>query len=278
MASTSSEYTYRQSLNYPTTRNRILLKELLVHYRVHNSPPPLPILSQINKVQATPFCIFNIYKVVQIWPGLFVCKQVTVFPGHIWTTLYFNIILLSTPTPSKQHLSFTRSYQKSACISILPHTCHMPGSSNPPWLDHPNTWWKAQIIKFLIINFSPLSCYFLSLSAKHFPQNPILETQVLYVPRTGLWTSACLPPHLQSNGLCDVRSTVLLGLIKYEPRKWVVCERPEQETLVLHRLYLCFEHVTSQTDTEFNEFHTNASIRKYSHIFWALKSCGQLWS
>jgi hypothetical protein len=29
-----------------------------------------------------------IYKVVQIWPGLFVCKQVIVCPGHIWTTLY----------------------------------------------------------------------------------------------------------------------------------------------------------------------------------------------
>ena len=29
------------------------------------------------------------YKVVQIWPGLFVCNQVTVCPGHIWTTLYF---------------------------------------------------------------------------------------------------------------------------------------------------------------------------------------------
>jgi hypothetical protein len=29
-----------------------------------------------------------IYKVVQIWPGLFVCKQVTVCPGHIWTILY----------------------------------------------------------------------------------------------------------------------------------------------------------------------------------------------
>jgi hypothetical protein len=28
------------------------------------------------------------YKVVQIWPGLFVCKQVTVCPGHIWTTFY----------------------------------------------------------------------------------------------------------------------------------------------------------------------------------------------
>ena len=31
---------------------------------------------------------FHSYKVVQIWPGLFVCKQVTVCPGHIWTTLY----------------------------------------------------------------------------------------------------------------------------------------------------------------------------------------------
>jgi hypothetical protein len=29
------------------------------------------------------------YKVVQIWPGLIVCKLVTVCPGHIWTTLYF---------------------------------------------------------------------------------------------------------------------------------------------------------------------------------------------
>jgi hypothetical protein len=31
------------------------------------------------------------YKVVQIWPGLLVCKQVTVCPGHIWTTLYLSI-------------------------------------------------------------------------------------------------------------------------------------------------------------------------------------------
>jgi hypothetical protein len=31
-----------------------------------------------------------LYKVVQIWPGRFVCKQVTVCPDHIWTTLYYN--------------------------------------------------------------------------------------------------------------------------------------------------------------------------------------------
>jgi hypothetical protein len=34
------------------------------------------------------------YKVVQIWPGLFVCKQVTVCPGHIWTTLYIILFLI----------------------------------------------------------------------------------------------------------------------------------------------------------------------------------------
>jgi hypothetical protein len=28
------------------------------------------------------------YKVVQIWPGLIVCEQAAISPGHIWTTLY----------------------------------------------------------------------------------------------------------------------------------------------------------------------------------------------
>jgi hypothetical protein len=36
-------------------------------------------------------CIYiYTHKVVQIWPGLIVCKQVTVCPGHIWTTLYIH--------------------------------------------------------------------------------------------------------------------------------------------------------------------------------------------
>jgi hypothetical protein len=37
-----------------------------------------------------------IYKVVKIWPGLFVCKQVTVCPGHVWTTLYILVRTLQT--------------------------------------------------------------------------------------------------------------------------------------------------------------------------------------
>ena len=34
------------------------------------------------------------YKLVQIWPGLFVCKQAGYSPGHIWTTLYIPIPVL----------------------------------------------------------------------------------------------------------------------------------------------------------------------------------------
>jgi hypothetical protein len=42
--------------------------------------------------------------VVQTWPGLIVCKLVTVCPGHIWTTLYKHTILFC-PLP----LVFLRS-------------------------------------------------------------------------------------------------------------------------------------------------------------------------
>jgi hypothetical protein len=48
----------------------------------------LPICYLMIKVHTKQgLCIIYIYKVVQIWPGRFVCKQVTVCPGHIWTTL-----------------------------------------------------------------------------------------------------------------------------------------------------------------------------------------------
>ena len=35
------------------------------------------------------FVYYDYYKLVQIWPGLFVCKSGDISPGHIWTTLYY---------------------------------------------------------------------------------------------------------------------------------------------------------------------------------------------
>ena len=49
--------------------------------------------------------LHSVYKVVQIWPGLFVCKQVTVCPGHIWTTLYFGVLRFCVPSTWPHHLS-----------------------------------------------------------------------------------------------------------------------------------------------------------------------------
>jgi hypothetical protein len=43
---------------------------------------------QLNTSRMMMVMLHTYYKVVQIWPGIFVCKQVTVCPGHIWTTLY----------------------------------------------------------------------------------------------------------------------------------------------------------------------------------------------
>jgi len=40
-----------------------------------------------------------IYKVVQIWPGLFVCKSGDISPGHIWTTLYMYIQMRQKELP-----------------------------------------------------------------------------------------------------------------------------------------------------------------------------------
>jgi hypothetical protein len=46
--------------------------------------------------------------VVQIWPGRFVCKQVTVCPGHIWTTLYIRGWLNKTKKEAGIHSSIAR--------------------------------------------------------------------------------------------------------------------------------------------------------------------------
>jgi hypothetical protein len=65
--------------------------------------------------------IMKLYNVVQIWAGLFVCKQVTVCPGHIWTTLYiFSVVsyemtlvlILWLTTANMSTFKFTKSVKQ----------------------------------------------------------------------------------------------------------------------------------------------------------------------
>ena len=67
---------------------------LLRTFSCHPSPPtilPSCLTSSCHLFLGLPLDLVVpkfIYKVVQIWPGLFVCKQAGYSPGHIWTTLY----------------------------------------------------------------------------------------------------------------------------------------------------------------------------------------------
>jgi hypothetical protein len=72
------------------------------------------------------------YRVVQIWPGLFVCKQVTVCPGHIWTTLYYtwksttfslavhlDLVFNQYPCSQKQKMRIFYDLYLSYCLSSV---------------------------------------------------------------------------------------------------------------------------------------------------------------
>jgi len=80
----------------------------LVHYRIHNSLPPVPILNQINPVHA---------------------------PSH-FLKMHFNIIYPSTPGSSKWSPCFRFPLQNLACTSPLPNTCYIPCSSHSSRFDH----------------------------------------------------------------------------------------------------------------------------------------------
>jgi hypothetical protein len=75
---------------------------------------------------------------------------------------------------SQWSLTFWLPHQYPICIPLLPHSCYMPRPYHPPWHDRSNYAWRGvQVMKLITVQFSPVSCHFISLQTyeyihKHF--------------------------------------------------------------------------------------------------------------
>jgi len=73
--------------------------------------------------------------------------------------------------------SFSQFSPPKPCIHYYsPHTCYMPHPPHSSRFDHSNNiWWGVEIIKLLVMQFSPFPCYLVLLRTKYSPQHPILQ-------------------------------------------------------------------------------------------------------
>ena len=133
-----------------------------VHYCIHKCLPPVPVLSQINPVHS--------------------------HTSHFLKIL-LNIIFPSMPRSSKCSHSIRFPHQNPVYISTLRCTCHVPRPTHSSRFDHTNNpGWGVQIIKLLIMYFSPLLCYLIPLhSSIHWKTynldnySLLITVQILYI-------------------------------------------------------------------------------------------------
>ena len=115
-----------------------------VHYHTHKHPPPVAILGQTDPLH--------------------------VFTSHFLKIL-FNIIFPYMRASSKLSLSLRIPHQNPVYVSPIPHTRYVPRPPYASQYDHTNNiGWAVHIIRILIMQFSPFSCYLVPLRPKYSPQ------------------------------------------------------------------------------------------------------------
>jgi hypothetical protein len=125
-----------------------------VHHRVHKSPPPDPILSQLNPVRPIGSCLPKVQ---------------------------LNVILPPTPGSSPWFLTVGPPNQNLTNTSPLRHACHMSRPPHLPWFNHPNNilsryWlWSSSLCNFLHDPFR----------SKYPPQLSVLKNpQTIFLPQS----------------------------------------------------------------------------------------------
>jgi hypothetical protein len=127
------------------------------HYSVHKSPPLVPILRQNSPVHTTPsFLSRSSIWVLSIHLRLFVFLVIT--------------FLLAFPPKSYTYSSSPHSASCSLHLILFVSDILI-------------TWRRVQVMKLLIMQFSPISCHFISLRTKYSPQHPVLKhPQSMFLP------------------------------------------------------------------------------------------------
>ena len=117
------------------------------------------------------------------YPNIPLCGDIC-----IYVRIHLIIFLPSKPESSRWSLSLRFPHQNPVCTSLLSRTCYMPHPSKSSQFDHLNNiGWVVQMIKFLIVYFSPLPYYLIPLRPKFSPQHPILKhPQLVFLP---LWVT-----------------------------------------------------------------------------------------
>jgi hypothetical protein len=146
---TGQSHSWEDNGSSPNSRDSPASTQPNVHYRIHNSPPPVPVVRQTNLTH-------------------------TLQPIPL---TYFNIIVRSTPMSSTWPLPTTLSNQNVIRISYRSHACYTPRPSHTPWFSRPHDTWNSSLRSCLQapVTSSPLR-------SKYSPRHLVLNALSLRSP------------------------------------------------------------------------------------------------
>jgi hypothetical protein len=102
-----------------------------------------------------------------------------------FSKIHINIILTPMYRSSYRLLSCGFPITILLCIPLFPYAYCMPSPSHPPLFDNFNYIWRIlQVVKLLIIQFSPTSYHIIPLQSKYSSQHPLLiHLQSMFFPQ-----------------------------------------------------------------------------------------------